>query len=173
MPLPLERIRAATYHVNPVRQVLHQMKYEGYFALAEPLGEVMAQAWPEWAHPLDLILPIPLHRDRLRQRGYNQAELLVRVLRRHMGWSTDAKALRRSRHTKPQLGLTAQERRANVLGAFMAEPHRVEGKKILLVDDVCTTGSTLVAAAGALLDAGASSVTAYCLTTAAGDQDIR
>jgi ComF family protein len=141
------------------------MKYEGYFALADPLGELMVSAWPRWEHPFDLVLPIPLHSQRFRERGYNQSELLVNVMQKKLGWHSDEKALKRSRKTRPQLGLTASERRVNVCGAFEADGTCVTGKRILLVDDVCTTGSTLTAAAEALLAAGARSVTAYCLTT--------
>lgn len=143
------------------------MKYEGYFALAQPLGEVMVEAWPNWQHQPDLVLPIPLHSRRKRERGYNQSKLLTDILEQELGLSTTTQALSRSRHTRPQIGLTADERRANVLGAFIAKPALVKGKRIMLVDDVFTTGSTLSAAAEALYMAGACSVSAYCLTTAA------
>ncbi|MGD2048851.1 MAG: ComF family protein [Chloroflexota bacterium] len=171
-PLPLDRIRAATLHVDPVRLVLHKMKYEGFFALSEPLGNLMIKAWPMWQHSFDLVLPIPLHPQRERERGYNQSELLVRQLRKELGWATEPAALKRYRRTRPQLGLTANERRANVRDAFGADSVRVNGKRILLVDDVCTTGSTLASAAEALLNAGARSISAYCLTQAIGNQTI-
>lgn len=171
-PLPLGRVRSAITYQDPVRRVLHRMKYEGYYSLAQPLGELMARAWPRWQHPFDLVLPVPLHTARRRQRGYNQAEILVRQLQENLNWPIETAALVRSRKTRPQLGLTAAERRANVLGAFRADPTRIASKRILLVDDVFTTGSTLAAAAAALLDAGATRVTAYCLTCAADRQDI-
>ena len=166
-PPPLELIRAATHHAKPVRKILHKMKYQGYFALARPLGELMVAAWPRWEHELDLVVPIPLHSQRKRERGYNQSELLSDVLEQELDLPSRPPALNRSRHTRPQLGLTANERRANVLDAFSANRAIVQGKRIMLVDDVFTTGSTLTAAAEALYQAGARSVTAYCLTTAA------
>ncbi len=165
-------IRSATYYRDPIRRVIHRMKYEGLFALGRPLGQLMVDAWPLWQRPVDLVLPIPLHDRRQRERGYNQSELLVAELRRHLNWPTDTKALFRTRPTRPQLGLTAFERRANVHDAFAADPARVEGKRVLLIDDVCTTGSTLTAAAVALKEAGARSVAAYCLCTVAANQDI-
>ena len=165
-------IRSATYYRDPVRRLVHRMKYEGLFALGRPLGRLMVDAWPAWQQPVDLVLPIPLHARRQRERGYNQAELLVNELRRKLDWPTDTRALSRIRPTRPQLGLTATERRANVHGAFAADPARVEGKRVLLVDDVCTTGSTLSAAAAALKEAGATSIAAYCLCTVAAEQDI-
>ncbi len=146
------------------------MKYEGLFALSQPLGLLMIKAWPRWQHTFDLVLPIPLHPQRQRERGYNQAELLVRVIQKELGWMSEPTAIRRERRTRPQLGLTASERRANVSGAFGVDSTKVAGKRILLVDDVCTTGSTLASAAETLFDAGATSVSAYCLTMVVGDQ---
>lgn len=171
-PPATQLIRAAVYYRDPVRRLIHRFKYEGLFALGRPLGRLMIEAWPRWQHPLDLVLPIPLHRQRQSERGYNQSEFLVRELCRHLGWSSDGVALSRIRKTRPQMGLTAAERRANVHGAFVADPARVGGKRVLLVDDVCTTGSTLTAAAIALREAGARSVTAYCLCTVAAQEDI-
>ena len=164
--LPLEIVRAAVLHTDPVRTVIHRLKYDGFFALAEPLADLMLEAWPRWQHPFDLILPIPLHPNRQRQRGFNQSELLVRALQQRLDWTGDRSALKRSRWTRPQLGLSGPERRDNVRGAFEANSIVVGGKRILLVDDVFTTGSTLASAANALHDAGAISVTAYCLASA-------
>jgi ComF family protein len=170
LPLPLQQLRAATLFERPVAQAIHQMKYEGLFALAEPLADLMLTAWPRWQVPVDLVLPIPLHPRRQQDRGYNQAGLLVKHLCCRLGWATEAKAVWRVRHTRPQVGLDASERRRNLLGGFAADAALVAGKEILLVDDVCTTGATLTAAAEVLLAAGAASVSGYCVARAAVDQ---
>lgn len=169
--MPLDQVRAATLYAGPIPPAIRLMKYEGYFGLARPLADLMVQAWPRWQRPVDLALAVPLHPARQRERGFSQAELLVKALSARLGWATDPAALQRTRHTRPQVSLGAAERQANVHGAFTAATVRVIGKDILLVDDVCTTGSTLAAAAEALLAAGAKSVAAYCLARAVGDQD--
>lgn len=165
----LRQIRAATLYTDPVRRVIQRMKYEGYFALAEPLAELMFRSWPQWQQTVDLVIPIPLHNERQRERGYNQSELLVRALEGRLGWESESKALSRVRRTQPQVGLSPSERRANVQGAFEADGTVVTNKRILLVDDVCTTGSTLQAAADVLINSGAVAVSAFCLSIAVGD----
>jgi ComF family protein len=171
-PLPLHQVRSATLFDGPVPQLLRGMKYHGFFALAQPLAELMATAWPRWETPIDLALPIPLHPKRERERGFNQSALLVAHLCRQLGWTTSPAALRRERATRPQVGLDASQRRMNLQNAFGADTNQVAGKRVLLVDDVCTTGATLAAAALALLDAGAESVSGYCVARALGQQDV-
>ena len=171
-PLMINQIRAAALHVDPVKRILHLMKYEGYFALAASLAEIMIRAWPRWQSPVDIVIPIPLHSERKRQRGYNQAEMLVRSMEDKLNWSIVPEGLRRHKRTTPQVGLTIKQRQQNVRDAFTADKDVVEGKDVLLVDDVCTTGSTLDSAARVLLDAGARSVYAYCLTTVSGSHNV-
>jgi ComF family protein len=168
-PLPLNQIRAAVLFEEPVARLIHLMKYEGYFALAEPLADLMLEAWPRWQTPVDLVLPIPLYPGRERKRGYNQSELLTRQLSAKMGWAASETALRRLRHTRPQVGLDADARRHNLQNAFVAEENELAGKHVLLVDDVCTTGATLVAAAETLTAVGVASVSGYCLARATLD----
>ncbi len=162
----IEQVRAAVLFAGDVPDMIHQLKYNGHFALAEPLGDLMATAWPRWEMPTDMIVGVPLHPDRQKKRGYNQSDLLAAHFGRRVGLSADRRALQRVRNTPPQVGLNAADRQTNMTNAFFAERDKVAGKDILLVDDVCTTGSTLQAAAQALLDAGARRVSGYCLARA-------
>jgi ComF family protein len=166
-PLPLKQIRAAVLFDKTIPETIHQLKYRNVFALAEPLGKLMAQAWPNWQINSDIVLPIPLHRQRQNKRGYNQSELLVKTFCRELSLPNNEQILLRTRKTPPQVGLNAEDRLKNVNGAFTVKnPQLIKGGNILLVDDVCTTGATLMAAAEVLLDAGAQTVSAYCLARA-------
>lgn len=165
-PLLLKQIRAAVLFEEPIAVVIHKMKYEGLFGLAEPLADLMTRAWEKWYTPVDLILPIPLHPDREKKRGYNQSNLLAKRLGTNLNLEVDFKVIHRARYTPAQVGLTARERLANVSGAFVVLSQKAIGKDVLLIDDVCTTGATMSAAAQALLEGGASSVSGYCVARA-------
>lgn len=162
-PPLLGQMRAPLRYAEPTSTLIHQFKYEGYFALGRPLARFLIDGWPTWAIPPDLILPIPLHPRRQQRRGYNQAELLARPLAEAINVPMNPVALRRTRHTAPQVGLGPDERHDNVRGAFAAEADAVCDRHILLIDDVLTTGATMSAAAETLLAAGAAGVAAYCL----------
>ncbi len=165
-PLPLKQIRAAVFFEDPAATLIHKMKYEGMFGLAAPLVELMTSAWKKWQTPTDMILPIPLHPDRERKRGYNQSNLLARGVGNYLNIAVDSKIIYRNRDTSPQVGLNARDRLKNVSGAFVVHSQYATGKDVLLIDDVCTTGATMAAAAEALLDAGAASVSGYCVARA-------
>lgn len=165
-PFPMQQVRTAVYFTEPISTFIHKLKYENTFALAPPLAEFMIQHWPQWSQPLDLIIPIPLHPDRQRTRGYNQSTLLAAYLCHHFDVPLVTTTLQRVRYTRPQVGLNAVDRHANVAGAFMADPSFIRGKHILLIDDVFTTGATLSAATETLLTAGAQTVSGYCLARA-------
>jgi competence protein ComFC len=165
-PLPLKQIRTAVIFQGIIPHIIHQMKYNGAFALAVPLADMMVKAWPTWQCPVDLVMPVPLHPKRQKKRGYNQSELIVKRFCECLTLPPDTHSLQRVRSTPPQVGLDAAARKSNVHGAFAVQDIRVKGKDILLVDDVCTTGATLAAATNVLLAAGANSVSAYCVARA-------
>lgn len=165
-PSSLQTIRATFQYLSPVKELIHKLKYENNFALAEPLGQAMAVAWPLQDVAITAVVPVPLHPKREQKRGYNQSMLLAQQLCHHHPIPLLPNALRRIRFTQPQIELGADQRQKNVQQAFAATPHLVSGQHMLLIDDVCTTGATLSACAEALLDAGAASVSAYCLARA-------
>lgn len=163
----LTMTRAAAFHRSPLREAIHAFKYEDRTELAALLGRYLTAAFdaPCWrlAQPVDLVVPVPLHADRLKERGFNQAELLAAAFCRRSGLAMAPDCVQRVRHTPHQVGLNAVERRQNVAAAFEALP-TVGDKSLLLIDDVYTTGATLNACASAALDAGAARV--YALTLA-------
>ena len=162
----LQQVRASLAYLEPATRVIHKMKYSGLFELAKPLAQIMAAKWPDWERDPDAIIPVPLHNQRQRRRGFNQSALLALHLGRQVEIPVDEQAIRREIHTVPQIGLSPVERLENVRGAFSADSRQVKNKQILLVDDVYTTGATMSAAADALLASGAAGVSAYCLARA-------
>ena len=126
----------------------------------------MADWWSAHGTEADLIVPVPLHPTRLHQRGYNQATLLARQFGQLSSIPVRENILARVRPTASQMTLDAEARRLNVMGAFQCIDHQLIGKHLILVDDVCTTGSTLDACACALLEAGAATVQALTVARA-------
>jgi ComF family protein len=162
-PIEIDGIRSAVVFEGPLRQAIHHLKYNGKTSLAEPLGRFIVARWKTDPLPADVIVPVPLHATRLRERGYNQSTLLAQQLSPACGLPVAEEALERTKATLPQVTLDAQQRRANVQDAFRACADRVRGKQVLLMDDVCTTGATLAACSQALKQAGAQSVWALTL----------
>lgn len=165
-PLHIERMRSVVYFGGTLREAIHRFKYNGLTALAEPLGGLMAHYWKKHPIPTDVVVPVPLHATRLRERGYNQATLLAREMARQEGLAMDETILTRQRATAPQVELNAQQRKENVRDAFLCTKDNLTSKRVLLVDDVCTTGSTLEACAVAMKKAGAYDVWALTLARA-------
>ena len=151
--------RAVYRFEGAARKAVHQLKYQGVTALAPPLGRLMAARLPQPSAPM-VVAPVPLHRSRLRERGYNQAELLAKEVGRRTGALVTTRLLSRTQAAPPQAQARSVDARfAAVRGAFQAAPEAA-GADVLLIDDVCTTGSTLAACADALLRAGAARVAA-------------
>ena len=152
-------------YAGPVKGVVRRLKYGGVRKLAEPMGADMARAYrailPTRA---DAIVAVPMHRRRLRKRGFNHAELLAREVGARLDLPV-IHALRRTRNTRQQARLSRRERLRNLDGAFACDDS-VKGKRILLVDDVCTTGTTAAGCARALLDADAAAVYLLCYARA-------
>jgi ComF family protein len=146
------------FYEGALRELIHLLKYDGMKPLAAPLGDYLSRALP-LDEPFDAVAAVPLHWRRRFARGFNQAELLAGQVARRRGIPV-LRSLRRVRPTRSQTGLTNAGRRKNVAGAFRARRGRpFEGLRILLVDDVMTTGATGSACASALKRAGAKSVT--------------
>jgi ComF family protein len=164
MPPHYLALRSWAAFGGKVRNALHRLKYRRDVSLGEALSRPLSDYLQQLEWPIDLVLPVPLGTQRLAERGYNQAELLARPLALASGVRFRTNALWRSRETRSQVGLSANLRRENVAQAFRARPECVEGRKVLIVDDVTTSGATLDSCATALLDAGAQAV--YGLTMA-------
>ncbi len=161
-----DRLRSFGAFDGALRELIHLLKYSGVMTLATPLAALLAVVVhnePELA-AVDVVVPVPLHPRRQRARGYNQAECLARKLAELLVLPLDTRSFARRRNTAPQTGLTPRQRRANVRGAFAVRARsQLDAKRILLVDDVCTTGATLNACAQTLKRAGASEVQAITL----------
>jgi ComF family protein len=166
LPLQIDCIRSVVYFEGTLREVVHLFKYNDRTILAEPMGDLMAAYWKQNPMEVDVVVPVPLHAARLRERGYNQAALLAHEMARRVGLAVDDGVLIRQRATASQIDLDVRQRRENVRAAFRCSSDRLAGKRVLLVDDVCTTGATLEACSVALSEGGARSVQALTLARA-------
>lgn len=155
----LDAVRVAVDYSGATSAAIHAFKYERQAQLAALLGNWLCAVLGDVMSGVDCVVAVPLHHQRLAMRGYNQAALLARYVAEHYGRVFIAGAVKRVRETPSQVHLNAQERRANVSGAFAAPANRFAGQHVLLIDDVLTTGATLAACADALRAAGAERVT--------------
>ena len=166
--------RAAGIYGNKLKPAVHSFKYNGKIQLAKPFGILLFFTFIKYWHnkKIDIIIPVPLHKKRLRMRGFNQAFLLVKDWKKkarllNMNFDNihiDTKNFVRHKWTEPQAGLGIQQRMNNIKNSFkVVDASKIFGKKILLVDDVYTTGATLDECAGVLLKAGAKNVDALTL----------
>lgn len=159
-------IRSAVVFGPQVRSVVHAFKYADQPYLAHYLAACMYQYWNEYPDlaAASVLMPVPLHRKKYKQRGYNQSELLATGLAALLGLPCDTTSLVRQRNTPSQTKFGREGRLQNMSGAFACiKPEDVRGKVVLLIDDVATTGATLEGCAQALKEAGAKKVMAYTL----------
>jgi ComF family protein len=160
-PPAYARARAAVRYDDVARTLVHALKYQDRTDLAPAMGRWMARAGEELLSQADVLVPVPLHWRRGWSRRYNQSGALARVLEKQTGVPVARNALRRIRPTQQQIGLSRSQRAANVQGAFRVLPeqaHEIQGRHVVLVDDVLTSGATTDACARALLRARAAQV---------------
>jgi ComF family protein len=160
-PPAYARARAAVRYDDVARTLVHGLKYQDRTDLAPAMGSWMARAGRELLAEADALVPVPLHWRRGWSRRYNQSGALARVIERQSGVKLVSEVLRRVRPTQQQIGLSRPQRASNVQGAFKVASHRqseIQGRRVILVDDVLTSGATADACARALLRAKAASV---------------
>ncbi len=168
----LDAAAALCYYAPPIEIAIKRLKYRRGQLVAPALAAMVAERrLPAWlrADASTLLLPVPLHPARERERGFNQAALLAAALAAHLDLSCDPhpQYLRRTRHTRPQVGLNNEQRRANVAGAFACDASpSLNDAHIVLVDDVYTTGATMQDCARALREAGAARIYAFTIARA-------
>jgi ComF family protein len=161
-PVEPHRVRSAVWLDGPARTAVHRLKYDGWWRVADAIAIPMLALEPLTGQVS--LIPIPLGARRQRVRGYNQSERIAAAIGRARDLPVRTDLLRRRRETPTQTSLTPEERQANLAGAFVAED--VSGLELVLVDDVFTTGATLVAAAAALAAGGAQRVDAITFARA-------
>jgi ComF family protein len=162
-PSTLSAGRAVFTFGGPVREAVHRLKYQHEHARAEWCAGHLVETLDALGWQPDVLVPVPLHVARQRERGYNQSQKLAEQMARRTGIPLHVKLVRQ-RPTRPQVTLTAEERAANVAGAFVAR-ERLDGQSVLLIDDVLTTGATLNDCARACRAAGAAVVGALTFSS--------
>ena len=161
-PTKLSGQRAVSFYQEPLRGCIHGLKYDGNIRLAEPLGLLLAQAYRRYSLRADMLIPVPLHSERQKQRGFNHASLLAEVCSANVGVPMNDSILVRHRATVAQVDLHPRERYQNVAGAFACTSGSASGalygRRIVIIDDVSTTSATLEACATPLFAAGAKEI---------------
>jgi ComF family protein len=161
-----DRARAVAHYSGAMRTLVHQFKYSDRHDARSLFGRWLTEAGRELIAGTDVVVPVPLSRWRLLSRRFNQAAILAQELSRNTGVAVDLHALQRARSTPTQVGLTRDQRRRNLAGALRVPKRRsarIEGRNVLLIDDVITTGATVEACARALKRAGAARVDVLAL----------
>lgn len=162
----LQAVAATAPHKGILREAIQALKYDNARAAAEPLGKRLADCLQQQDWMIDTMIPVPLHTQRLAERGYNQAQLLAEQVAKMTGILCQPQALQRIRNTQSQVTVSGAERMINLQHAFTANPITIQNHIVLLIDDVYTTGSTLSTCAEALMAAGAQAVYGLTITAA-------
>ncbi len=173
-PKPFHLARSVAVFAGVLLEIIHRFKYRRHPELGRFLGRLMTERACAGVQVRDysVIVPVPLHVRRLRERGFNQSLLLARAVAARYGVPVDFLSLKRERDTPPQTTMGRRERQANIRGAFrVADGNIIRDRSVLLIDDVYTTGSTLAECARALLDSGAARVGVLTLARAVPDAD--
>ncbi|WP_306141859.1 ComF family protein [Roseibium sp. MMSF_3412] len=160
-PPVFDRLRSVAFYEGSAQRLVLAFKFGGRRELARPMGKWMSNAGREFLGPDCLIVPVPLHWGRMISRRFNQAGALAQVIAKECGGSYEPDILKRQKRTRRQVGLSAKERQKNVRSAFSVDKtrlDRLEGRHVVLIDDVITTGSTIAACTKTLLGGGAASV---------------
>ena len=168
-PAFLDGARSTFVFGGAIREAVHALKYEGVTAIAPLFAGPLAGTIQDTRWQPSLLVPVPLHPSRRRERGYNQAEELARAAGRVLALPVDTGRLRRLRATGTQTHLGRGDRQTNVRGAFAWEGDRLDGQRIVLIDDVMTSGATFAAGAEACLAVGATEVSVLMLARVARD----
>jgi ComF family protein len=157
---------------SPVQNALHTLKYRRNIGLGDALALSMVDFVRSFNWKIDMVVPAPLGKKRLQERGYNQVDLVARPLAHELGWVYAPRAMWKTRETRSQVGLSIPQRNENVRAVYQADPAKVKRKSILLMDDVSTTGSTISSGSEALLSAGAQEVYALTIARALSHHDL-
>jgi ComF family protein len=158
-PTEIDGIRSPFRFDEVIRKAIHELKYRNLKAISPCLAELLADYLKENPLPGEALVGVPLHPRRLRERGYNQSSLIAAELGKRIGLPVIEDCLIRVKQAQPQVkAVDVEERRRNVVDAFVCRDERVSGKQIILIDDVCTSGATLESCAAALKNKGAKSV---------------
>lgn len=169
-PLEITSLRSWARFSDPLRKAIHQLKYDRNIGLGDYFSEFLSDVLISTGWKIEVVIPVPLGVARRRERGYNQASLLAKPIALKFDYSYQPTILSRTRETISQTKLNNRQRKENVAGAFFAPDGLINGKSVLIVDDVTTSGSTLNSCADALFQAGAETV--YGLTLARAGQDL-
>ncbi len=174
-PPVFDRARSVAHHTGAVRELVHDLKFRDRDDVVDLLANWMADAGRDLIAVAEVIVPVPLGRWRLLRRTFNQSALLAQALARRAGMTYDPLSLVRTRATASQVGLTRLQREDNVRGAFAVPEKRrsrIDGKSVLLIDDVMTTGATVSACTRALRNAGAERVDVLTVAVVTGDTNL-